>query len=168
LIPLHDLDFQTRRAALPNCVIVVRFVSLVTSAALLVLMVGASGCSGGIPSPCTPSQVSRSGQVPSVQASPAITGVVGVLVDGHLPVVGKPSRIRWLVDARRAGPDMTVIAGRQDINKSFQQHVPRAQTSGSLAEYNSTLTFPDPGCWLVNVQTGPVDATVTFDVKKPT
>lgn len=135
-------------------------------ALLLTAALSASGCAAGGPSPCETTPVTRSGQVPTVRASPDTTGVAGVLLDGRLPVVGRPSRIRWLVDARRAAPELTIIAGRQDVNQSFQQRAGRTQSTGSLAEFDSSLDFPAAGCWNVNVQTGPVDATVTFDVKK--
>jgi hypothetical protein len=111
--------------------------------------------------------VTRTGQVPSVQASPATTGVAGVLLDGRPPAAGRPSRIRWLVDSRRASGELFLIAGRQDVNRSFQERVPRSQGSGTLAAFDSSLDFPDAGCWLVDARTGSVDASVTFDVEKP-
>ena len=125
----------------------------------------ATGCSAGGPSPCSATQVMKNGQVPSVQASPATAAIVGLLTDGHAPRPGQPTHIRWLVDARRGAPQMQLIAGRQDVNQSFQVTVPRSRVSGSYAEYESTLRFPVAGCWLVQASTGPAQASVTLDVQ---
>lgn len=124
-----------------------------------------TGCSAGAPTPCSPTQVVKNGQLPSVQASPATAAIVGLLTDGHTPRAGGQTHIRWLVDARRAAPQMQIIAGRQDVNQSFQVTVPRSSISGSYAEYESTLRFPNAGCWMVQASTGPAQAQVTFNVQ---
>lgn len=133
--------------------------------ALAVAATAVAGCSAGAPSPCQPTQVVKNGQVPSVEASPATAAIAGILTDGHTPRADEQSHIRWLVDARRAGPDMQIIAGRQDVNQSFQVTVPRSRISGTRAEFDSTLRFPATGCWMVQTSTGPAQATVTFDVQ---
>lgn len=139
-------------------------------AALVALVLGLAvpglgGCAPGRPTPCQPTQITRVGQVPSVQASPQTTSIVGVLSDGHPPRAGEPSHIRWLVDARRGGTELRIVAGNQDTNQSFQLEVPRSRTTGILDVYDSTLRFPQRGCWDVEAATGPAQATVTFDVR---
>ena len=134
--------------------------------AVLALTVPAlPSCTAGGPSPCTPTPVTKHGDVPSVQASPATAAIVGILTDGHVPRPDQPTHILWLVDVRRAAPTMHLIAGRQNVNQSFQQTVKRTRISGTRAEYDSTLRFPTAGCWMVQASTGPAQATVTFDIK---
>jgi hypothetical protein len=119
------------------------------------------------PTPCQPTPIRQTGKIPSVQASPQIAAIAGLLTDGHPPEVRRPAHILWLVDSRRAGNDLRVLAGRQDSSQSFQADVPLSRVSGLQAEFNSTLVFPQEGCWLVHAQTGSTDATVTFEVRRP-
>ena len=134
--------------------------------ALLGLVAAAlAGCAQGAPLPCQPTPVTRAGLVPSVQASPQTASIVALLTDGHTPRSGEPSHIRWLVDARRGSPQLLIIAGNQATNRSFQLDVPRSRSTGIRDEYDSTLRFPQRGCWNVEAATGPAQATVTFDVR---
>jgi hypothetical protein len=122
---------------------------------------------GPAPIRCQPTPIQQAGKIPSVQASPQIAAVAGLLTDGHPPEAGRPAHIRWLVDSRRAGNDLRILAGRQNANQSFQVVTPVSRVSGLRTEFDSTLVFPQAGCWLVHAKTGSTDATVTFDVRQP-
>jgi hypothetical protein len=132
----------------------------------LVSAVSLTACSAA-PTPCQPTPIRQTGKIPSVEASPQIAAIAGLLTDGHPPQTRRPAHILWLVDSRRAGNVLHVLAGRQDSGQSFQVDAPLSRVSGLRAEFSSTLVFPQAGCWLVHTQTGSTDATVTFEVRPP-
>jgi hypothetical protein len=99
-----------------------------------------------------------------VQASPEIASITGLLVSGQTVSAGKPTQVRWLVDSRRAGPDLQVVGNLTDTNTSLQQRFPTARTSGIRTEYDSTLTFSRPGCWQLAVSTGSTSGSLALQV----
>ncbi|MBO0688561.1 MAG: hypothetical protein J2P40_03135 [Candidatus Dormibacteraeota bacterium] len=146
---------RARLAVLPVCVVLV--------GALLGWVVG---CGGSPPPVCTPTAIQRSGQVPSVQASPEIASITGVLVNGETVTAGKSTEVRWLVDSRRAGPQLQIVANLTDTNNSFERDFPTSRKSGIRTEYDTTLTFSQPGCWQLAVSTGSTSGSLALQVRQ--
>ena len=146
---------RARLAVLPVCLILVG-----------ALLGGVVGCGGNPPPVCTPTAIQRSGQVPSVQASPEVASITGLLVNGETVTAGKSTEVRWLVDSRRAGPQLRIVANLTDTNTSFQRDFPTARKSGIRTEYDTALTFSQPGCWQLAVSTGSTSGSLSLQVRQ--
>jgi type IV pilus biogenesis protein CpaD/CtpE len=137
-------------------------------ALLLLSSLGLAGllaaCGSKPPPVCQASPVQRSGQVPSVRASPEVADITGLLTSGESIQAGRAAQVRWLVDSRRAGPQLKIVANLTDTSTSFQQQVQTARRSGIRTEYDSTLTFSRPGCWQLAVSTGPTSGSLALQV----
>ncbi|MGH7867343.1 MAG: hypothetical protein ACREP9_06830 [Candidatus Dormibacteraceae bacterium] len=131
---------------------------------LLLPLIATLACQPASPTPCRPTPSNSRGKLLMLQADPNTAGVSVILLDGKLPTAGHTTSLRWVVDSRRAGPSLMLIAGQQNGTQSFQTTIREEHSSGMLTTFDSSLNFPAIGCWPTEVQSGSAEGTVTFDI----
>jgi hypothetical protein len=88
-----------------------------------------------------------------VDVAPSDSTIRGLLLEGATATAGKPFPVRWVMDARKAGPDMRMRAIRQGTNQVIDRTW-GGTTSGRLAEFPARITFPAAGCWAADLSSG--------------
>jgi hypothetical protein len=88
-----------------------------------------------------------------VDVAPSDSTIRGLLLEGATATAGKPFSVRWVMDARKAGPDMRMRAIRQGTNQVIDRTW-GGTTSGQLAEFPAGITFPAAGCWAADLSSG--------------
>jgi hypothetical protein len=101
----------------------------------------------------------------TVDISPSDSTIRGLLPDGPTATAGKPFPVRWIMDARKAGPEMRMRATREGANEILDRTW-RGTTSGQLAEFGAQITFPHAGCWDADVSSGTGGGEVILRVNR--
>src|SRR5205807_5028406 len=111
--------------------------------ATFALVAGCGGQTSGPVSPadCQATAPHRVGTTLAVDVDPTDSTIRGLLPDGAAATAGRPFPVRWVMDARKAGPEMRMRALREGTNEVIDETW-RGTTSGQLAEYAAEITFP--------------------------
>src|ERR1700730_11109263 len=122
------------------------------------LLTLAAACGGQASSPVSPGDcrvtaTHRVGSTLSVDVDPADSSIRGLLLQGATATAGKPFSVRWVMDARKAGREMRMRAIRQGTNQVIDL-IWSGTTSGQLAEFPASITFPAAGCWSADLSSG--------------
>jgi hypothetical protein len=118
---------------------------------------------GGLPPGLDPAYY----RVPHVEAETdeGTSGIYGVLAYGGGSLSPAGSAVTWVVDARRAGPQLKVLGTPEEGSGSYRQAFPAtgpAGEPGAFARFDSTLRLP-AGCWDLDLSSGTARGTVVFE-----
>jgi hypothetical protein len=105
------------------------------------------------PANCQATAPHKVGATLAVDVDPTDSTISGLLLDGPTATAGKPFPVRWVMDARKAGPEMRMRAIRQGTNQVLDLTW-TGRTSGGLAEFPAQITFPAAGCWAADLSSG--------------
>jgi hypothetical protein len=136
-------------------------------AALLVAACGGHASSPVNPADCKATTPHKVGATLAVDVDPADSTIRGLLPDGPTATAGRPFRVQWVMDARKAGPEMRMRAVRQGTNQILDLTW-AGTTSGDLAEFRAQITFPAAGCWAADVSSGTGGGEVVLRVNGST
>ncbi len=106
------------------------------------------------PGPCASTRVETS-TAQARTASPG-PGIVTLLrYSGELRA-GEPAPMSWLIDDRRAGGDLRLLAMRLENTTDLVRAGPFPSTgsSSSNVRFESSITFPRAGCWDISASSG--------------
>jgi hypothetical protein len=134
------------------------------------LLMLAAACGGGqassspvSPADCRVTATHKVGSALSVDVDPADSSIRGLLPQGATATAGKPFSVRWVMDARKAGREMRMRAIRQGTNQVIDL-IWSGTTSGQLAEFPPSITFPAAGCWSADLSSGTAGGEVVLRV----
>lgn len=99
----------------------------------------------------------------ALAAVPEDSSIRALVATSPAPRAGQPYAVRWVVDDRKAGRYILIVAVRQGTNQALRETV-AGTVSGRLAEFPSELTFPVAGCWDVDAATGTAAGDVILRV----
>jgi hypothetical protein len=139
-------------------------------AIVLPLLPLSAGCGGQAssavgPADCQATALHKVGSTPAVDVVPPDSTIRGLLVDGPTATAGKPFGVRWVMDARKAGPEMRMRAIREGTNQTLEEAW-RGTTAGQLAQFPARITFPRAGCWSADVSSGTGGGEVVLRVNQ--
>jgi len=116
------------------------------------------------PADCRPTAPTRQGSLLVLVADPPESTIRAVLPGAEPATAGRPYRVRWLVDARKAGGELRFQAQREGTGQLYSEQVATSSVSGQLAEFQAALVFPANGCWDADVSAGTALGSLTFRV----
>jgi len=134
--------------------------ALAAAAALL----GACTSQPTSPADCRPTAPTHQGSLLVLVADPPESSIRGVLAGSAPPAAGQRYEVRWLVDSRKAGGALRVIAQREGTGQVYREQVAASSVSGLIAEFQAGLLFPANGCWDADISTGTALGSLTFRV----
>jgi hypothetical protein len=134
--------------------------ALALAAALL------GGCTSRPTSPaaCRPTAPTQQGSLLVLAADPPESSIRGILPGPAPATAGRPYQVRWVVDARKAGPELRFQAQREGTGQLYRAQFASSSVSGQLAEFQASMVFPADGCWDADVFTGTALGSLTFRV----
>jgi hypothetical protein len=134
--------------------------ALAVTAALL------GGCASQPTSPadCRATGLTREGSLVEVVADPPDSTIRGILPGAAPPAARRPYEVRWLLDSRKAGPELRIQSAREGTGQVYRQQFGDSSRSGLIAQFQTTITFPSQGCWDTDVFTGTALGSMTFKV----
>lgn len=136
----------------------------VLALAAVAALLGACASQPTSPADCRPTAPTHQGSLLVLVADPAESSIRGVLPGTASPTAGRAYQVRWLVDSRKAGPELRFQAAREGTSQVYRQQFASSGTSGLIAEFQTTLVFPAPGCWDADVFTGTALGSLAFRV----
>jgi hypothetical protein len=139
-----------------------RPIALALAAATAVL--GACASQPTSPADCRATAPTHQGSLLVLVADPPESSIRGVLPGAGPPTAGRAYAVRWLVDSRKASGELRFQSAREGTDQVYRQQFGNPSTSGLLAEFQTALTFPAPGCWDTDVFTGTALGSMTFKV----
>lgn len=138
--------------------------SIAVALAAATALLGACASQPTSPADCRSTAPTHQGSLLVLVADPPESSIRGVLPGAASPSAGHPYEVRWLVDSRKAGTDLRFQAAREGTGQVYRQQFATSSTSGLLAEFRTSLTFPTHGCWDADVFTGTALGSLTFKV----
>ncbi len=106
------------------------------------------------PGPCAQTSVqTTAGRQRTAVAGPGLEAVLGY--PGELRA-GAPAPMSWLVDGRRAGGDLRLLAQRLENTADLVRAGPFPATGASsgIEHFESTIRLPRAGCWDIQASSG--------------